>query len=336
MIGLALHPHEGAPLAPDDLWTAWSWEPGVVFGLGIAAVLYGRGMRRLPPRAGERASPRRREALGFWLGWVALAIALISPLHRLGEALLSAHMAQHELVMIVAAPLLVLGRPFIVAFWGLPTCWRRTVGRWTSRCHPLWRTVSRLEVAWLLHAIAIIAWHVPALYQRTVDSDLAHTLQHSSFLVTALVFWRSVLPGASLRGRYGTAILSLFSTMIYTGGLGALLTLSRTPWYPAYGEAAPLWGLIPLEDQQLAGLIMWVPGGVSYLLATLWLVVAWLEASEARVLRLQRARVGGAALLLLLLVAGCETRGALSMADAAYDVSPVTDPARGRRQDRTW
>lgn len=128
-----------------------------------------------------------------------------------------------------------------------------------------------------------MAWHVPALYQRTLDSGLVHALQHSSFLLTALLFWWSVLPEASLRGRHGVAIMSLFSTMVYTGGLGALLTLARTPWYPAYGEGAPLWGLTLLEDQQLAGLIMWVPGGVTYLLATLWLVAAWLQASEPRV-----------------------------------------------------
>jgi putative membrane protein len=128
-----------------------------------------------------------------------------------------------------------------------------------------------------------MAWHVPALYQRTLDSGLAHALQHSSFLLTALLFWWSVLPEASRRGRHGAAIMSVFSTMVYTGGLGALLTLARAPWYPAYDEGAPLWGLTLLEDQQLAGLIMWVPGGVTYLLATLWLVFAWLQASESRV-----------------------------------------------------
>ena len=282
--------HDGAPLAPHDLWAAWSWEPGVLLGLGVAGALYARGMARLHARAGARAPARRREAAAYWVGWALLAIALISPLHRLGEALLSAHMAQHELLMVVAAPLLVLGRPFVVGLWGLPAGWRRAVGRLTGRVRPVWRAASRVEVAWLLHAAAIVAWHAPALYQRTVSSDLAHTLQHSSFLLTALLFWWSVLPAASLRGRHGAAILSLFSTMVYTGGLGALLTLGRTPWYPAYGAAAPLWGLTPLEDQQLAGLIMWVPGGVTYLPATLWLVYAWMRASETRVAGLRRRR----------------------------------------------
>jgi putative membrane protein len=301
---LSVHPHDGALLAPQDLWSAWSREPAVIVGLGVAAVLYGLGVARLRRRAGARASTRILEATAFWSGWMVLAVALISPLHRLGETLLSAHMAQHELLMVVAAPLLVLGRPFVVALWGIPGGWRRTVGAVTARLRPLWRVVSRLEVAWLLHALAIVGWHVPALYQRTVSSEPMHALQHTSFLLAALLFWWSVLPAGSLRGRHGAALLSLFSTMVYTGGLGALLTLARTPWYPAYGDGAPLWGLTPLEDQQLAGLIMWVPGGVTYLLATLWIVVAWLQASEAKA------------------------------APAGLEVRPVTARSPVRREDR--
>jgi putative membrane protein len=133
-----------------------------------------------------------------------------------------------------------------------------------------------------------VVWHLPGLYQRAAESELLHAVQHTSFIVTALLFWYSVLPGAALRNRHGAAILSLFATMVYTGGLGALLTLARDLWYPGYGGAAPLWGLTPLEDQQLAGLIMWVPGGISYVLATAWLVVDWLRVSELRAVRLER------------------------------------------------
>ena len=308
VITLGLHLHDGAALTPQGLWGAWSWEPGVIAGLGIAAVLYARGSARLWRSGRVQPPTRRMESLCYWCGWTALAAALVSPLHRLGEELLSAHMAQHELLMVVAAPLLVLGRPFVVALWGLPPGWRRAVGRWAARCRPLRRVVSRVEVAWVLHAVAIIVWHVPALYQRTVHSDLLHTLQHTSFLLTALVFWWSVLPGTSLRGRHGASLLSLFSTMVYTGGLGALLTLARTPWYPAYGEAAPLWGMTPLEDQQLAGLIMWVPGGVTYLLATLWVASAWLRSPN---------------------------NGAPRPGIPHTEVSPVTDRFPAHLQDRT-
>ena len=314
--------HEGAPLAPHDLWSAWSFEPAVLAGLGGTALLYARGMSRLRARSGSRVAARRREAAAFWAGWVALVVALVSPLHALGEALLSAHMAQHELIMALAAPLLVLGRPLVVTLWGLPVRWRKGAGRWIVGLRPLWRALSRIEVAWLLHALAIVGWHLPVLYQRTVTSDLIHSLQHTSFLLTALLFWWSVLPGAALRGRQGAAIMSLFGTMVYTGGLGALLTLGTVPWYPVYGEAASLWGMTPLEDQQLAGLIMWVPGGLSYLVATLWLMIDWLRTSEVRAVRVEqaRARAAAAALLLLLLLPGCERPRALSAEEAAQVV----------------
>jgi putative membrane protein len=329
MTAIRLHPHDGGLLAPHDLWTAWSREPAVIVGLGVAAVLYAVGMARLRRRTRTHASARIMEATAFWSGWAVLAVALVSPLHRLGETLLWAHMAQHELLMVVAAPLLVLGRPFVVSLWGMPGGWRRAVGAVTARLRPLWRLVSRLEVAWLLHALAIVGWHVPALYQRTVSSELVHALQHTSFLLTALLFWWSVLRAATQRGRHGAALMSLFSTMVYTGGLGALLTLARTPWYPAYGDGAPLWGLTALEDQQLAGLIMWVPGGITYLLATLWLVVAWLQASEAKVVRLERSRASAASVLLVaLLLAGCDRGHAISTADAAQLTGG--NPARGR------
>ncbi len=285
MIASLAQPHGDEILTPGDLWTAWSWEPWVVAGLLLVAGLYSRGMHRLRRRSVTRKRARRREAIAFWSGYAVLALSLLSPLHRLGEALLSAHMTQHELLMIVAAPLLVLGRPWVVSLWGLPLAWRPAVGGWMRRLRPSWRVISRLEIAWLLHAAAIIVWHVPALYQRTVASDLMHSFQHASFLVTALLFWWSVLVAAPRRTWHGVAIAALFSTMVYTGGLGALLTLSRTLWYPAYGEGAHLWNLTPLEDQQLAGLIMWAPGGISYLLATLWLMLDWLRVSETRVIR---------------------------------------------------
>lgn len=275
MIGMALLVHEGAPLAPHDVWRAWSPEPMVLAGLILSGGLYWRGWRR--------SVASRREAFAFWTGWSLLALALVSPLHRMGGALLWAHMAQHELIMVAAAPLLVLGRPLVLSLRALPDRTRRHVGTWLAGLRDLLHEVGRLDVAWLLHAMAILVWHVPAYYDRTVGSELVHSLQHTSFLATGLLYWYSVLTEARLRGRYGGAVLSLFTTMIYTGGLGALLTVASRPWYSAYGEAAPLWGLSPLEDQQLAGLIMWVPAALSYLLATLWLVHVWMRDSEGRV-----------------------------------------------------
>ena len=336
MIGLLLAVHEGGLLAPHDAWRAWSWEPGIVLGLAAAALLYLRGWPRLYRRGRRGRGARRSEAAAFWAGWVLLAVAMVSPLHRMGGALLWAHMVQHELLMVVAAPLLVLGRPGLVSLWALGTRLRRRVGSWTARLRPAFRWLVRLEVAWLLHAIAIIGWHAPYLYDRTVSSELVHTLQHASFLGTALLYWWSVLSEARLRARHGGAILSLFTTSVYTGGLGALLTIANQPWYPAYGAAAPLWGLTPLEDQQLAGLIMWVPAGLSYLLATLWIVTVWLRDSERRAIRGERLRAGAAALPLLLVLglAACESRQRLTATEAAQLTGG--DPARGRAAFRDY
>jgi cytochrome c oxidase assembly factor CtaG len=220
----------------------------------------------------------------FGAGWVLLLIGLVSPLHRLGEVLFSAHMAQHELLMAAAAPLLVLGRPIVAFVWGVPMSWRRTAGSWSAArpVRAVWGTLTRPLVAWTLHAIAIWLWHAPPLYQATIASDAVHTLQHLSFLGTGLLFWWSLFRGR--QGRLGTpfAVVYLFTTAVHTSLLGALLTFSSRLWYPLYASSTAVWGLTPLEDQQLAGVIMWVPAGLAYLIATLAIAGSWLREPAPR------------------------------------------------------
>lgn len=276
--------HGDGLLAPHDLWGAWSADWGVVVPLGLTAFLYARGSARLGRRGRTTLGAHHRAAVAFWSGWAVLVLALVSPLHRLGEVLFSAHMAQHELLMAVAAPLLVLGRPLVPGLWALPVAWRRRLAAW-ARTRPvgaLWATLTRPGPAATLHGVVILAWHAPALYQRTLTSDAFHAAQHASFLGSALLFWWALIHGRGARGRYGLAVLYLFITSIYTGGLGALLAVADRVWYPAYAATTSAWGLTPLEDQQLAGLVMWVPAGLVYLVAALAFVVAWMRESEAR------------------------------------------------------
>lgn len=275
--------HEGKPLRPDDLWSSWEFDPGVVIPLLLAAVLYALGQRKHFGLTGfQRAC--------FWMGWIFLAIALLSPLHPLGEVLFSAHMIQHEILMLICAPLLVLSRPLVTFLWALPLSWRKTLGRWSKvrLLNGTWNLLTDPFGAWLLHAIAIWAWHVPYLFQLTLRSDLAHTAQHLSFFLSGLLFWWAVFYTHHRRA-YGAAFLYVFTTALHTGALGALLTFAPRVWYPAYSRTTQGWGLTPLEDQQVGGLIMWVPASLVYLVAGLALCAAWLSESNGQVERLRDA-----------------------------------------------
>jgi len=136
--------------------------------------------------------------------------------------------------------------------------------------------------AWLVHAVVIWGWHLPVLFQAALHNDALHGLQHLSFLGSALLFWWAILHPRRQAG-LGLSVLYLFTTAVHTAVLGALITFARTPWYPAY--VAPAAGLGPLEDQQLAGLVMWIPAGLAYLVAALVIVRRWLSESEGSVVR---------------------------------------------------
>ncbi len=284
MTGHVFAVHDGQPLAPHDLWSAWSWEPAVVAGLALSLGLYFRGLRAVWRNAGRGHGVRSWEAAAFTAGWVALALSLVSPLHRLGSVLFTAHMAQHELLMVVAAPLLVLGRPIIPLLWALPMRWRRAAGVWASAApvQSVWVVLTLPLVAWILHAVAIWIWHAPSLYEATLRSEPIHTIQHVSFLGTALLFWWALLRGRDGRLGRPAAVIYLFTTSVHTSLLGVLLTFSSRPWYSLYDATTAAWGLTPLEDQQLAGVIMWVPAGLAYLIAALGLAATWLKEPAAR------------------------------------------------------
>lgn len=275
--------HAGAPLEPHDLWRAWSIEPVSMILLAVSGGLFARGVHAVWHAAGVGRGLRKPDVWAFVGGWTILALALLSPLHALGTVLFSAHMAQHELLMTVSAPLLVLGRPLIALVWSLPPNWRRTIGAWASA--PIvaapWRILTRPFTAFVIHAAAIWIWHIPSLYSQAVTSDAMHVFQHASFFVTALLFWWVVLKPTSSRETTGLSIALLFATVLHTGALGAVLTLTSRLLYPVYGSTTLPWGLTPIADQQLGGIIMWVPGGLPYIAAALVLFVRLLRGSDA-------------------------------------------------------
>ena len=253
----------------------WEFDPGVVIPLLISAGLYAIGSRRhLGLTHLQRAS--------FLLGWLSLTVALVSPLHPMGEVLFSAHMVQHEILMLVAAPLLVLSKPLVTFLWALPFSCRRTLGRFSKtgliRIPWLWLTAPL--TAWSIHALAIWIWHAPFLFEASVRRDAVHTAQHLCFFLSALLFWWTLLYAHGRRA-YGSVVLYIFTTALHTGILGALLTFAPRLWYPVYADTTRAWGLSPLEDQQIGGLIMWVPASLIYLGAGLALFAAWMKESDA-------------------------------------------------------
>jgi putative membrane protein len=271
-------------ITPRNIWNNWGLDPGVIIGLFGIAIFYFAGLARFWGNGHFGRGVRPRGAVAFAAGWVALLIALVSPLHPLGSALFSAHMIQHEVLMVFAAPLLVLGKPIPVLLGALP----RSLLRWTLklRNYPTVRSISERclnpLIAWVIHAVALWAWHAPALFQASLKSNLVHAVQHASFLGSALLFWAATFPASKRPVNYGVGVLYMFTTALQSGALGALLTIARTPWYPIYITTTSAWGLSPLEDQQLGGLIMWIPAGVVYIVAGLVCFALWLKQSERR------------------------------------------------------
>lgn len=272
------------PRTWDELARAWSLDPLLLCLVGLTAWGYLRGSRQLSRYVRPGWGLRPWEQVCFWLGWVSVVIALISPLHAWGQVLFTAHMTQHELLMVIAAPLLVLGRPVVALLFALRRADARQLASmfrqsWLAR---LWHVLAQPLVAWILHAAALWVWHVPPFYEATLRNEILHHLQHVCFFGTALLFWWTLVHTRTGRRHYGVATLYVFTTMIHSGLLGALITFAHTLLYPSYAATAPDWSLTPLEDQQLGGAVMWVPAGTVYLLAGLALIAVWMRALERR------------------------------------------------------
>jgi putative membrane protein len=218
--------------------------------LAAALGCYLWGLARLWRKAGRGRGIRYAHVACFAAGCLVIGAALLSELHHLAERRLWAHMVQHELLMVVAAPLLALGKPL--------EAWRWVIALRTPKL------LGDPAFAWGLHALGIWLWHVPLLFEAALRHPWLHAAQHASFFLPAAIFWWTVLARGA---RPLAALASLFTTMLHTGALGALMTFSSAPWYAGYA----------LEDQQLAGLVMWVPAGAAYPLAALYLVSRWLR-----------------------------------------------------------
>jgi cytochrome c oxidase assembly factor CtaG len=257
----------------------WSWETFTVLPLVTLCGVYTVGVWR----RGSIPILRWRHA-SFYAGWLTLALALVSPIHELGEQLFSAHMLQHEILILVSAPLISAAHPGATMLWAFAPGHRVNLGGWVHAVEastPI-AFLTRPLVAWLLEAFALWIWHIPALYQATLTSDWIHAAQHLSFFVTAALFWSALYGVSRSAMTYGAATFYVFGTAAHCSALGALFTFSTILWYPVYKQTTQSWGLSPLQDQQLGGVIMWVPSGLVFILIGLVLFAKWLKESDHR------------------------------------------------------
>ena len=187
-------------------------------------------------------------------------------------------MIEHEILMAISAPLLVVANPVGRLLWGLPRRARLDIGRAMRRpaVSASWLWLSDGRHATVLHGVAIWAWHAPILFDATVTNVALHRAQHLSFFLTAVLFWWSVLR----RSDTGAGAWHVFITMLHTSVLGALMALAPRVIYGVQTATAFEWGLTPLEDQQLAGIIMWIPAGTIYAGAALALLAIWIGRSH--------------------------------------------------------
>lgn len=259
----------------------WTLDPAIVLPLLLSLGLFIAGWLRLHARSARGATQLVRRARLFGSGWLVLASALVSPLHEAGERSFAAHMFEHELIMLVAAPLLVLSEPLAVMLWAFTGAGRRRIGALSNAqvVTGPWYLLSAPVTATLIQAAALWLWHTPALFDLALAQEGWHAAQHLSFLVSALLFWTAML---SRRTAAGVSALCLVVTSIVSGALGALMAFATSPWYAGYERLgmAPF-GLSPAEDQQIAGLLMWVPGGLVHAGAALLVMRRLLRTSHA-------------------------------------------------------
>ena len=275
-----------APNLPTVL-LAWRADPVAIAGLLLAAACYLWAVRRVNREHPGNRQPRFRSWL-FLTGLAVIGVALLSPIEAYEGSLFSVHMVQHMLLELVAAPLLLAGAPITLALRvSTPPVRRRLLSILQSR---LMHAVSFPVVAWVLFAAVNWGWHFSVLYDQALENQALHYLQHASFLGVALLFWWPVIGAdpSPWRMPHPVRILYLFLAMPQNSFLGVALSSASTVLYPHYVTNGRDWGLSPLEDQALGGVIMWVVGDVIFLAAMMGVALLWMRYEDRRTDRLDR------------------------------------------------
>ena len=271
-----------------SFWTSWALDPAALIGIPLAALLYARGLRSLGPRPRFHDSWR---PWSFYAGLLVLLVALVSPLDHLSDELFLAHMTQHMLLMMVGVPLVLLGAPIIPVLRGIPRPVRRGIVIPVFKSLPvrgLLRLLTQPLVAWPLYVGVFLVWHVPAFFEAALGNEAMHQLEHLLFAGAAYAFWWNVVDPLPLRPNlsYLARIPYIFITVVPAFLLGAFLTFAGSAWFETYELSAPQYGLTGLEDQQIGGVIMWIPG--SFIVGTALMIDLFMAVRHEQQIQLAR------------------------------------------------
>jgi cytochrome c oxidase assembly factor CtaG len=263
------------------LLRSWGWRADVILILVLGALLYARGWRQLRRKGHGRATPLR--LVSYYAGLIFVALALMSPIDVMGRQLFLMHMVQHLLLVMVAPPLLWLAEPFPMIVWGMPARARPIVVRLVSRKAGFRRFLLLFAspgIVWFLFVVAVVGWHDADAYNAALRFEWVHDLEHLSFFLMAMLFWWRLTGAAPvLTRRLGrpARIALAISAVPPNAILGAVIAFASEVIYTYYLAVPRLFGLSALEDQQLGGLIMWVPGSMMYIVAALVLIFRVLQ-----------------------------------------------------------
>ena len=251
--------------------TAWNWDPTIVIGAALIVGLYLYAIA--PLRKRHHFEPvGKGKVFAFLTGVGLMFLALVSPLDELGDSyLFSAHMVQHLILTMVGPPLLLIGTP---EWFMRPLVRNRTL-------FTIMRFLTFPAVAFVLFNADFFLWHAPVFYNATLENQNIHILEHMSFIVLGLLNWWPIFsPSKDLpRLSIGGQILYLFLSGMPVVLLGAGLTFA-SPLYAPYIAAPRVWGISAATDQQLGGLIMWVPGNIIFIIIMSALFLRWMQKKE--------------------------------------------------------
>jgi putative membrane protein len=260
---------------------AWDWRPAVLLSVGTLAALYLRGWWRLRRTSRTRGAAPGWRLAAYMVGLASVILALCSPLELLAELSFTAHMVQHQMLLMVGPPLLLLGAPFPLILWALPPGVRRRLGALIARPGPVrraLRTLTWMPVAGTLYTVTLWSWHHPVAYEAALRYPTLHNLEHLTFFGTAVLFWWPIVNPAPRLRRLGSGVMygARIGYLILATGqntlLGAVFGLSERVLYPSYAAAPRLladWS--PLDDQAFGGGVMW-SGSHMFLVAVLILL----------------------------------------------------------------